>query len=206
MLNITGHGLTWDDGYLELSVDLQYEVEDKEVTGLEFYATIEGQDGSLFATPVGTALLEPDENEASIFKSFPCPDTFVGEKVTVHYRAFSIDDGGVVDLGTPIKDTFQLLTDLKGANWEAGALSTVGVKVSDDSADLTVTLSCKDPRDWAWLVTPLSGDARSYSNFEPFGGASSLTFETNTYEIENGIQLDVHFLRAGPNCTVSIDL
>ena len=206
MLSITSHQVAFDDGYLELSVDIEYAVEDKEVTGLELYATVLGKDGNVFATPVETALLDPNDNEMSLWKSFLCSETFVGESITIHYRAFFVEDGGVVDLGVPKNNGVELMTDLTGAKWKAGFVSTVGTKLDGNSADLIITLGCEDPQEWAWMVTPLSGDARGHSNFEPFGGKNYFTFEANTYELENGIQLDVNFLRAGPRCTISTDL
>ena len=206
MLSITNHEIVFEDGYLDLTLDLEYEVEVKERTGLEYYATVTGEDGSLFATPVETILLSSDENEVSIHSGFTCPASFSGKRVTVYYRAFFEEQGGVVDLGSTKKGEAQIITNFEDGKWEAGSISTVAIKAESDAADLTITLCCSDPREWAWLVTPLSGDARSYEHFEPFGVANTVTCETNTYELQNGIQLDVTFLRAGPSCTVSVEI
>ena len=103
MLSITNHEIVFEDGYLDLTLDLEYEVEVKERTGLEYYATVTGEDGSLFATPVETILLSSDENEVSIHSGFTCPASFSGKRVTVHYRAFLKNRAGSWILEAPKK-------------------------------------------------------------------------------------------------------
>lgn len=206
MLSITSHGLSFNGSYLELSVNLQYEVDDKESVGLEYFAIVSSADGSTFATRVETALLSSKGNETSIWKSFKCPPSFHGSKITVHYRAYFPEEGGIIELGKPEKKSIKFAGDLEKAKWEAGSVSTVVINEDGGSADLTITLECSDPFEWGWMVTALSGDDRGYEIFEPFKGAPIKTLETNTYRLKKGIQLDIAFLRAGPRSSVSIDL
>jgi hypothetical protein len=207
MLNIVSHEVSLNDGYLELSVGFKYDLEeDDEAVGLQYYAKVSDADGSMFVTPVETALLTASHNESSILKSFQCPPSFVGKKVTVHYRAYFPEDGGVIDIGAPEKNSIKLLSNPDDGKWDAGSVSTVVVNDDDGSADLLITLECRDPNEWGWMVTPMSGDNRGHEVFEPFKGIPVVTIETNTYELDHGIQLDVAFLRAGPPSEASIDI
>lgn len=204
MLNITSHDLSFDDNRLELSVELQYEVDQDEAVGLEYFAKVSSADGTCFATPVETALLTPEGNETSIWRSFECPPSFKGEKITVYYKAFFPEDGGVVELGTPEKNTVRIVSSREKAKWDAGSVSTVVISEDSGSADLTLTLECHEPLQWGWMITPLSGDVRGNEIFEPFKGTPIVTVETNTYDLEHGLQIDIAFLRAGPMTEVSV--
>ena len=206
MLKISGHDLSLNGEFLELSIELQYEVGEDEAVGLEYFAKVSSSDGLCFATPVETALLTPNGNETSIFRSFECPPSFQGNKITVYYKAFFPEEGGVVELGTPKKDAVQISGGSEKSTWDAGTVSTVVLREDDGSADITLTLECNDPLQWGWMITPLSGDIRGYEVFEPFRGVPIVTVETNTHNIEHGVQADVAFLRAGPTTEVSVDL
>ena len=206
MLRIASHELSLNDGYLELSVGAQYDVGEDEAVGLQYYTKVSSVDGGSFVTPVETVLLDQSDNELSIWKSFQCPPSFKAGKITVFYRAYFPEEGGVVDLGSPEKNSMKLLTGLDDGKWDSGSVSTVVIKEDGESADLVITLECKDPLEWGWMITPLSGDSRGYSVFEPFKGIPAVTIDTNTYELDHGIQLDVALLRAGPTSEASVDL
>lgn len=206
MLHISSHELSLNDGFLELSVEGQYDVEGDEAVGLLYYAKVSSGDGSSFVTPAESVLLSESDNEFSVWKSFQCPSSFKADKISVFYRAYFPEEGGVVDLGSPKKNSIELLSGLDEGKWEAGSVSTVVIKGDGKSADLSITLECKDPLEWGWMITPISGDSRGYAVFEPFRGISAVTIDTNTYELDHGIQLDVALLRAGPASESSIDL
>lgn len=206
MLHIANHGLSLNDDYLELSIGAQYVLHGDETVGVEYYAKVFGVDGSSFVTPVETALLTESDNEFSIWKTFLCTPSFKAEKITIFYKAYFPEEGGVVDLGVPEKKSIKLLSGFDEGKWGAGSVSTVVIKDDDRSADLTITLECKSPLEWGWMITPISGDSRGHEVFQPFNGVPAVTFVTNTYELDHGIQLDVAFLRAGPPSEASVDL
>lgn len=206
MLRISSHDLSFDEDYLELSVEAQYDVEEDEAVGLQYYAKVSGVDGSSFVTPVATALLTESDNDFSIWKSFQCPPSFKAGKITVFYRAYFPEEGGVVDLGSPEKNSIKLLSGLDEGKWDSGSVSTVVVKEDGGSANLGITLECKDPLEWGWMITPLSGDSRGHEIFEPFKGIPAVTIDAYTHELDHGIQLEVALLRAGPPSEASVDL
>lgn len=205
-MRIASHDLSLSDDYLKLSVGAQYDVDGDEAVGVQYYAKVSGVDGSSFVTRVETVLLDESDNEFSISKSFLCLPSFKADKITLFYRAYFPEEGGVVDLGAPERNSIKMLSGIDEGKWGPGAVSTVVIKEDGGSADLAITLECKDPLEWGWMITPISGDSRGYAVFEPFKGVPAVTIDTNTYELDHGIQLDVALLRAGPPSEVSVEL